>query len=203
MSFEEYGLGATVVGIKARDGVVLAAEKRVAYGFYVLSRSGKKVFRITDNIGIAAAGVIADMQTIARILRVNSNLYQLDLKRRPPVRSVAKLLSIIMFERKLLPFIAEVIVGGVDEEPRLFVLDPLGSLIEDNYAALGTGTKLAISVLEQEYRDDVGVDRARNLAVNAVKAAMMRDPVSGDGVDVMTITRDGKVSEESITVKVV
>ena len=36
--------GATTVGIVCKDGVVLASEKRVSYGFTVLSKAGKKVY---------------------------------------------------------------------------------------------------------------------------------------------------------------
>ncbi|MFN3267965.1 MAG: proteasome subunit beta, partial [Zestosphaera sp.] len=38
MAYEKIGTGATAVGIKTKDGVVLAAEKRVSYGGFVMSR---------------------------------------------------------------------------------------------------------------------------------------------------------------------
>jgi ATP-dependent protease HslVU (ClpYQ) peptidase subunit len=139
---EEIHVGATAVGIKVDEGVVLAAEKRVSYGFYTLSKAGKKVFIIDDRLAIASAGIIADMQTLAKILKLNARAYELDVKRKPTVRAIAKLLSVIMFSRRFMPFFAEVLVGGVDEEgAHLVVMDPLGSLIEDDYAALGTGAK--------------------------------------------------------------
>ncbi|MEZ0247941.1 MAG: archaeal proteasome endopeptidase complex subunit beta [Thermoproteus sp.] len=200
---EEYGIGATAVGIKAKDGVVLAAEKRIAYGFYSLSSSGKKVYVVNDRMAIASAGVIADMQTIAKILRVNAKMYELDSKRKPSIAAMAKLLSVIMFNRRIMPFIAEVLVGGYDEEgPHIFVLDPIGSLIEDDYAALGTGAKMAISVLDSNYRQDIDVNDARKLAISAIKAALERDPVSGGGIDLVYITASG-IKEEEIKVSAV
>ncbi len=200
---EEYGVGATAVGIKAKDGVVLAAEKRITYGFYSLSSSGKKVYVVNDRLAIASAGVIADMQTLAKILKVNAKMYELDARRKPSVAAMAKLLSVVMFNRRIMPFIAEVLVGGVDEEgPHIFVLDPIGSLIEDDYAALGTGAKMAISVLDSNYRKDIDVQEARKLAISAIKAALERDPVSGGGIDLVTITANG-VKEEEIKVSTV
>lgn len=194
---EEYGIGATAVGIKAKDGVVLAAEKRITYGFYSLSSSGKKVYVVNDRLAIASAGVIADMQTLAKILKVNSKMYELDARRKPSVAAMAKLLSVIMFNRRIMPFIAEVLVGGVDEDgPHIFVLDPIGSLIEDDYAALGTGAKMAISVLDMNYRKDIDVAEAKKLAINAIKAALERDPVSGGGIDIAIITANGAKEEE-------
>lgn len=200
---EEYGIGATAVGIKAKDGVVLAAEKRITYGFYSLSSSGKKVYVVNDRMAIASAGIIADMQTLAKILKVNAKMYELETRRKPTVAAIAKLLSVIMFNRRIMPFIAEVLVGGYDEDgPHVFVLDPVGSLIEDEYAALGTGAKMAISVLDSGYRKDMSVSDARKLAIAAIKAAFERDPVSGGGIDLALVT-EGGVKEEEVKVSTV
>jgi proteasome endopeptidase complex, archaeal, beta subunit len=194
---EEVHIGATAVGIKVDEGVVLAAEKRVSYGFYTLSKTGKKVFIIDDRLAIASAGIIADMQTLAKILKLNARAYELDMKRRPTVRAMAKLLSVVMFSRRFMPFFAEVLVGGVDEEgSHLIVMDPLGSLIEDNYAALGTGAKVAIGILDSSYRPDMSLQDARKLAVQAIKAAIERDPVSGGGIDIAVVDKTGAREEE-------
>ena len=58
--------GATAVGITFDNGIVLGAEKRVSYGTHLVSRSGKKVFKVTDKVGAAAAGMIADMNILMR-----------------------------------------------------------------------------------------------------------------------------------------
>ncbi len=197
----EYLLTGTAVGIKARDGVVLASEKRVSYGFYMISKSGRKVFRILDNVGIASAGVIADMQILSRIASVNMSLYELETKRRPSVRAVAKVLSHVLFGNRLLPYIVELIVGGIDDEgPHIYVMDSLGSLIEDDYSALGSGAKLAIAIIEDSYRPDITVEDARELAIKAIRQSISRDPVSGDGIDILTITTNG-YKEETILLR--
>ncbi|RLE86659.1 MAG: proteasome subunit beta, partial [Thermoprotei archaeon] len=89
-------------------------------------------------------------------------------------------------------------VGGVDEEgPHIYVLDPLGAIIEEEYAALGTGAQLAISIIEGEYKRGICLEDARSLALKAVKAAFSRDAVSGDGVDLLVIDNSG-VKEEFV-----
>jgi proteasome beta subunit len=194
---EEVHIGATAVGVKVNEGVVLAAEKRVSYGFYTLSKTGKKVFIIDDRLAVASAGIIADMQTLAKILKLNARSYELDMKKKPTVKAMAKLLSVVMFSRRFMPFFAEVLVGGVDEEgSHLIVMDPLGSLIEDNYAALGTGAKVAIGILDAAYRPDMTLQEAKKLAVQAIKAAIERDPVSGGGIDVAVLDKNGATQEE-------
>jgi proteasome beta subunit len=194
-SIEELITG-TAVGVRAGDGVVLAAEKRVAYGFTMFSRSGRKVFRVNDNIGIASIGILADMQVLTKIAKAYMSLYALDTKTRPSIRSAAKLLSYVLFSNRILPYFVEVIVGGVDDDgPHLFIMDSLGSLIEDDYAAVGTGTKLAIAILESGYRQGMSVKEARDLAVRAINQSISRDPVSGDGIDILTITNSGATEE--------
>ncbi|MCS7107992.1 MAG: archaeal proteasome endopeptidase complex subunit beta [Sulfolobales archaeon] len=189
MAYREVGTGATAVGLRVDDGVVLAAEKRISYGGYVLSRVGKKVFLIKNRFGLACAGLFADIQTISRLMNVEIHRYELEMARAMNVRTAAKLLSIILYQYKYMPFLSEIIFGGVDDGgPHIFVMDPLGSLIEDNYAAVGTGAPVAIGVIESEYKKGLTLEETEKLAVKAVKAAISRDAVSGDGVDVAVIS---------------
>jgi len=189
---EEFPLGATTVGLITSEGVILASEKRVTYGYALLSKSGKKVFKITDRLGIACAGLIADMQAISRVLAAEVKLYEIENGRIMPVKSAAKLLSVILFNSRLMPYFAETLVGGVDDEgPHLFVLDPLGSVIEDKYAALGSGARIAIGIIESEYKDGLSLKEGEKLAIKAVKTAIGRDAISGDGIDLLMITDTG------------
>ena len=188
--------GATAVGVKAKDGVVLASERRLTYGGYIMSRSARKVFRITDRLGIAFAGFFADLQALSKLLRAEVRFYEVTSNREISIRSAAKLLSNIMYSRKLIPYLSEAIVAGIDSEgPHLYVLDPIGSLIEDDYAALGSGASIAIGVIESEYREGLGLDEAKKVAVEAVRAAIKRDAGSGDGIDVLILGASG-TSEE-------
>jgi 20S proteasome, alpha and beta subunits len=162
----------------------------------MFSRSGKKVFKVNDSIGIASIGILADMQVLTKIAKVYMSLYALDTKTRPSIRSAAKLLSYVLFSNRILPYFVEVLVGGVDDEgSHLFIMDPLGSLIEDDYAAVGTGTKLAIAILESGYRQGMSIKEARDLAIRAINQSISRDPVSGDGIDILTITSNGTTEE--------
>jgi proteasome beta subunit len=177
---------------------VLASEKRVSYGNFVLSRAGKKVFKISDHIGVACAGLVSDMQILAREVGVYANLFKLESGRPISVKSAAKVMSNLLFSSRLLPYITETIIGGVDDEgPSVYVLDLLGSTIPDKYAAVGSGAEIAIGVLEESYREDMTVEEGKNLAIKAIKSAISRDAMSGDGIDLLIITKNG-VKEESI-----
>ncbi len=190
--------GATTIGAVFHDGVILASEKRVAYGYLIVSKGVKKVFKITDQIGAACAGLVGDMQILAREVEAQANLYSMDVGRKVSVRSAAKLMANILFNRRYAPLITQTIVGGLDEEgPSLYVLDVLGSLIPDKYAAVGSGTELAIGVLEEGYKETMKLKEIKELVTRAIKSAISRDVMSGDGIDFLIITKDG-VAEESI-----
>ena len=199
MVYERFVIGATAVGIRVNSGVVVGAERRVSYGGYIVSRAGKKVFRIGDRMAMAAAGLVGDMQTLHRILTAEVMYRELLTSTKISVRATAKLLSAILYSYKLMPFISEIIFAGYDEEGyHLYVLDPVGSIIEDDYAAVGTGAPIAIGVIESEYRKDMELDKAVDLAIRSIKAAISRDAVSGDGIDIISISKNGVV-EKSIT----
>jgi proteasome beta subunit len=190
--------GATTVGVTCPDGVILASEKRVSYGYLVVSKGGKKVFKITDHIGAACAGLVSDMQILVREVEAYANLYSLDVGRPISVRSAAKLMSNLLFTRRLAPLITQTITGGIDDEgTSLYVLDVLGSVIPDKYAVVGSGTEIAMGVLEEGYKEDMTVEEGKDLVVRAIKSAISRDVMSGDGIDFLLITKDG-TREESI-----
>lgn len=191
----EFIPGATVVGITFDKGVVLAAEKRFTYGKFIMSRTGKKVFSITNRVGAACAGMISDMQMLVRNMQALIKLKELETGREPAPRAVAKLMSVLMFENRLMPLITQVIVGGVNEKPEIYVLDPLGSLIRDEYASVGTGAETAIGVIEAEFKKEMSEDEAKNLAIKAIRMAIRRDSGSGDGVDLLIITKEGTREE--------
>ncbi len=189
--------GATTIGVVCCDGVILASEKRVSYGYLVVSKGGKKVFKITDQIGAACAGLVGDMQILTREVEAQANLYSMDVGRPISVRSAAKLMSNILFNRRYAPLITQTIVAGLDNEgPTLYVLDVLGSLIPDKYAVVGSGTEIAVGVLEEGYKEDMKIKEAKELVTRSIKSAISRDVMSGDGIDFLIITKEG-ITEES------
>lgn len=193
--------GATTIGVVCTDGVILASEKRVTYGHFVMSKGGQKVFKITNQIGVACAGLVGDMQILTREVEAQANLFSMDVKRPISVRAAAKLMANILFNRRYTPLITQTIVGGMDEEgPSLYVLDVLGSLLPDKYAAVGSGTEIAMGVLEDSYKETLTIAEAKEVVLKAIKSAISRDALSGDGIDFLIISKNG-VTKESIKIQ--
>lgn len=196
--------GATAVGIRLKDAVVLASDRRMSYGMFVMSRNAKKVFVFDNNVGVAFSGLYGDLRGIYRMLEAEYRYMAYVLGHKPPVYAMAKRLAMILYSYKAFPFMIEALVGGIDVrgEPKLYVLDSLGSITEEPYAAVGSGATLALGLLEQNYREDLSVDEGIELAAKAIRVAMERDPSTGDGIDVVAITRDGVV-EKTFKVRIV
>ncbi len=187
--------GATAVGITFSEGVVLAAEKRVSYGNFVINKNTKKTFLITEYVGAACAGMIADMQVLVRQVEALAKIRKLETRRNVAPNSIAKLMSVIMFERRFFPLLTQVIVGGIIDKPSIYTLDPVGSVLPDDYAAVGTGAEMALGVLDSEFKKHNTQEKARELAIKAIKSSIQRDSASGDGLDVIVTTSSGHTEE--------
>ncbi len=186
-----YMPGATAVGITFDSGVVFASEKRIAYGNFLVSKNTKKTYTLTDKVGTSVAGLVADMQILVLQIKALAKIRKMELKRDVPQNSIAKMMSNMMYERRFFPLLTQVIVGGVVGKPSIFTLDPLGSVLPDDYAAVGTGAEMALGVLDHQFKPNLTEKEATELAIKSVKAATMRDSFSGDGIDVLVITKEG------------
>jgi proteasome beta subunit len=184
--------GATAVGITYDNGVLLASEKRVSYGNFVVNKNTKKTFAVTDHVGAACAGMVADMQVLVRQVSALSKIRRLETRRDVQPNSIAKLMSVIMFERRYFPLLTQVIVGGITTNtPEIYTLDPLGSVLPDKYAAVGTGAEMALGVMDADYSENLDEEKATSLALRAIRSSIQRDSASGDGIDLLIINKDG------------
>ncbi|MGN6709744.1 MAG: proteasome subunit beta [Candidatus Nitrosocosmicus sp.] len=184
--------GATAVGITYNNGVLLASERRISYGNFVVNKNTKKTFTVTDHVGAACAGMVADMEVLVRQVSALSKIRRLETRRDIQPNSIAKLMSVIMFERRYFPLLTQVIVGGINTRPEIYTLDPLGSVLPDRYAAVGTGAEMALGVMDADYSESLDEEKATSLALRAIRSSIQRDSASGDGIDMLIINQEGK-----------
>ena len=184
--------GTTTVGLICKDGVVLATERRATMGNYIASKSAKKIFRIADKVAMTTAGAVGDAQFLARLISIEAKLYEIKKEEEPTIRAIATLLSNILNSVRFFPYFVQLLVGGVDKRgPSIYSIDLIGGAIEEkDIVATGSGSPTAYGVLEDRYSPDMTTDEGAELAVRAIYSAMRRDSASGDGIDVVKITRD-------------
>ncbi len=179
----------TTVGFIVGNVVVLATDTRATAGFFVAHRTAKKIHKVSDYIAMTIAGRVADAQALVDLMRANVRHFEVTHGRRMQVRALATLLSTYMFYYRWFPYQTQLIVGGVDDSgPHLFNVDPLGGVTEEKVISTGSGSPVALGVLEAEYREDLSIDEAVELAYKAVAVAIRRDIGSGDSIDVAYIS---------------
>ncbi len=185
--------GTTTVGIECSDGIVFATDTRVMAGSYFIAhKHGKKIYQIDKHLAMTIAGGVADAQNVVDTLKYFSGLYRLERRLPIPVKSAARLTANVLFSSRLFPYIADVLVGGVDDiGASIFNIDLFGTLIQEKCVSTGSGSPVAYGILESEFKEGLPVSKGMLLATKAVRAAMSRNAGTGDSFDVSSITKDG------------
>ncbi|HEC81312.1 MAG TPA: archaeal proteasome endopeptidase complex subunit beta [Thermoplasmatales archaeon] len=184
--------GTTTLGMVCKDGVVVATERRATMGTLIAHKTTKKLFKIDDHLALTTAGLVGDVQVLARYLSAEAKLYKLSRETKMPVEAAATLMANILNQRKFYPYYVQLIIGGYDlSGGHIYSLDAAGGAIPDKYTSTGSGSPYVFGVLEDHYREDMTVDEGVDLAIRAITAAMKRDSASGDGIDIAVITSDG------------
>jgi proteasome beta subunit len=193
--------GTTTLGMVCKEGVVIATEQRATMGTLIAHKTTKKLYKIDNHLALATAGLVGDLQTLARYLNAEANLYRLKRDTKMPVNSAATLMANILNQRKFAPYYVQLILGGYDNTGGyVYALDAAGGAIPDKYTSAGSGSPYVFGVLEDNYKDNLTTDEGVNIAIRAITAAMNRDSASGGKINIAIITKDGfrEVPEDEI-----
>lgn len=184
--------GTTTVGLVCSDGVVLATDTRVTAGGFIAHKRGKKLLKIDDNLAMTISGGVADAQNVVDTLKYYVNMYRIERRRQMPVKAAAQVVSNMLFSSRLYPYIADVIVGGVDQTGgSIYNVDFFGSMSQEKMMATGSGSPVAYGVLESEFKEGMTAAKAYPLATKAIIAAMRRNVATGDHFDVAVLDKGG------------
>ncbi len=181
--------GTTTIGLVAKDGVVLATERRATAGTMISNKQTTKLFKIDQNIGVTIAGLVGDAQVLTRYLRAEVSLYR--LRRNGPLSAegAATLLANILSGNRFYPYYAWLILGGVDAKGgHVFSVDPAGGCIEDRFVSVGSGSTFTYGLLEENYSREMTTSEGVDLVLRGLTVAMKRDSASGDGYLVHVIS---------------
>lgn len=164
--------GWSTIGIKCREGVVLAAEKRRISPLIDLG-SIEKIYIVDEHIGIAPSGLLADARILIEYARqeaqVHRLLYDEPIDVELLTRRISDLKQIYTQHGGVRPFGAALIIGGIDRQgPRLFQTDPGGIYFGYYATAIGSGASTILDFLEKSYKYDMTLNECIRLAVKAL-----------------------------------
>jgi len=184
--------GTTTIGLTCNNGIVLVADKRASWGTFVASKRAKKIFKLNKFVGASVAGSVGDAEALMRLIQAEAALFEMNNKKVMSPNAIATLLSNILQGNKIFPYLVQILIAGLDgNKPKLYTLDPIGGLTEEKYAASGSGSPMAYGVLEQQYSEEKSVQETLPIAIKAINSAMERDTATGNGIALVTITKEG------------
>lgn len=180
--------GTTTLGMKIRDGVILATDQRATMGHLIANSNVQKLFPIADNLGMTIAGGVGDAQLMVRYMTTEIAKYTMQKRAPMSVQTAATFMGAVIRNG----FYVAPLVGGYDSTGgHIYSVDMAGGVIEDRYSSSGSGSITAYGTLETLYKDGMTKEEGIDVAISALNAARRRDVYSGDGMLVMYIGPDG------------
>jgi len=186
--------GTTSVGVKCKDGIVLAVDKRVTSKL-VESDSVEKIYQIDEHICAATCGLVADARVLVDRARVESQMNKMTYSEPIDVRILVK--KICDFKQLytqhggVRPFGVALLLAGITDSPRLFETDPSGALIEYKATAIGTGRNAVMELFEEKYSEDISLNDGISLALEALQKAT-EESISETTIEIAVVDSETK-----------
>ena len=167
--------GATILGIRSREGVVLGAEESIE--FLEEAEYSWKIFEVDEHVSAAIVGLSSDARVLIDQARLHAQSNRLTYDEPIDVEVVTKRIcdikQLYTQHAGVRPFGVSIIFGGVDKTGnRLFGTHPSGTYRAFKATAQGAGRETALSILKEEYREDIGLEDSSKLATKCLMKAL-------------------------------
>ncbi|KAF4462745.1 20S proteasome subunit beta 7 [Fusarium albosuccineum] len=194
--------GTSVIAVKFKDGVVMAADNLASYGSLARFTDVKRLRSFADSSVVGFSGDISDMQYLDRHL-IDLSLDEAYTSPDAPRLNAANLhryLAKLLYRRrsKFDPLWNHLLVAGLDDDdkPFLAAADLLGSTYSSPSLATGFGSMLAQPILRRHVPDEESAakldqEEAVKIIKECMKVLFYRDARSLDSYSLAVVTKDG------------
>ena len=201
---EKIKTGTTCIGLLFKDGVILAADRRITAGGMIVANNTTKIYDISNNILATTSGHAADNQLFVRIVQSEAKLLELKNERQIKVKEAAMIFNSMQYSAlRSQGSVVSLIVGGYDNSQgaSLWNLGPDGTIVaNDGFVVDGSGSLFIKAIFDNEYKPNMTKDEALKLIEKGFKSSFNNDNASGGGFIVKFVTKEGI---EEVTRKVV
>ena len=190
--------GATAIGVKTNEGVILVADRRVASKL-LEADTIEKIYKIDEHVCAATSGLVADARVLIDRARLEAQINRLTYDEPISVKELAR--KICDFKQQytqyggVRPFGVSLLIAGVDDKPKLYETDPSGALLEYKATAIGAGRNVVLEYFEKEYSDDIGFEDAIIKALVAMGKAIEGE-LSVSGIEMGVVKVEDKKYRE-------
>lgn len=181
--------GATALGVKTQDAVVMGAIKST---FPLMAKNSyRKVYEIDSHIGLVSSGLLADSSDLVSLARVRAQISRITYGEPISIQSLTRYVCgrkhLVTQYAGVRPYGVGLLIGGIDKSgARLFETDPSGTMIEWNAQAIGKGADKVKKALEKGYKDGMPKEEGIRLVLRALKAG--EKAVTHDNVEIAIIS---------------
>jgi proteasome beta subunit len=200
--------GTTTVGIVTKEGIVLAADKQGSYagegGVAYIAGKTEKIHEFNNNIMITIAGGASMALRAIQSAKAQIRIKELKEKRKSTIKEIANLFSIIAMQAlQGGGIISFIIAGKENEKTHIYEITPDGMVKEkEDYVIVGSGMTHVNAILDTEYKGDLSLKEGLALAKRCIIGSSGRDPATGIGYEIWTITPEKVEKVEDKTWKI-
>lgn len=189
------------VGILSKDGVIIAAEKKITSKLLAKPKVSEKLYMIDEHVAVAVAGLTADANILINFLRLTAAQYKLVFQEPQPIEQLVQNVC----DRKQgytqfggrRPFGVSFLFAGFDRHHgfQLYRSDPSGNYGAWRATAIGANNKAATSLLLAEFKADMSVDAALELAVKVLTKTMDTTTPTADKMEFSILQKDAETGK--------
>lgn len=195
----------SVLALKGRDYIIIAADKRLSSDSSIISRNTSKICQLTDKIYLCSAGMYADFVALSKYMKARIEMYRNQTRKEPSLKNAAQLLQVALYQKRFFPYYCFTAICGLEDNGKvgLYGYDAIGSYESTEYGALGSGTHLITPVIDNVMRRKgyITEEEGKKLALETMNGTSCRDIYTGDRVEIVVIREDGRVSREEFKLR--